>query len=358
MPRFDDSFLADISDRVPISQLIGQRVSWDRKKTNASRGDYWACCPFHGEKSPSFHCEDKKGRYHCFGCGVSGSHFRFLMEMDGIEFPRAVEIVADMAGMRLPDSKPLTDAEKAEYARRAREREAAAAKQQREREKDDARRTKGAGAIWKETLPLAGSLGEVYFNWRGLEDPKDENIRFHPGLEYPKQYGDAPGLHPVVVARVQAVSGQGSGIWRIYLQPDGRGKLAGVDMAKLGLGPTAGGAVRLGGLSKNIGLAEGVETSRAVTALGHTMPIWAGLSTSGIIGFVFPPGVETVTVFPDRDAGKIRTREDGRIKFPPGLKAYDGFLANNPGRDIRIAPGPDRNDYLEMYQRLKGHPIR
>ncbi|TGV12369.1 DNA primase [Mesorhizobium sp. M8A.F.Ca.ET.173.01.1.1] len=100
--RFPPAFLDEIRDRVPISQLIGQRVAWDRKKTNASRGDYWACCPFHGEKSPSFHCEDKKGRYHCFGCSVSGDHFKFLTELEGLSFPEAVEKIADMAGVPMP----------------------------------------------------------------------------------------------------------------------------------------------------------------------------------------------------------------------------------------------------------------
>ncbi|TJV40304.1 MAG: DNA primase [Mesorhizobium sp.] len=100
--RFPPAFLDEIRDRVPISQVIGQRVAWDRKKTNTSRGDYWACCPFHGEKSPSFHCEDKKGRYHCFGCSVSGDHFKFLTELEGLSFPEAVEKIADMAGVPMP----------------------------------------------------------------------------------------------------------------------------------------------------------------------------------------------------------------------------------------------------------------
>ncbi|CAM5333202.1 DNA primase [Mycolicibacterium aubagnense] len=100
--RFPPTFLDEIRDRVPISSLIGLRVAWDRKKTNAPRGDYWGCCPFHGEKTPSFHCEDKKGRYHCFGCGVSGDHFRFLTELDGMSFPEAVERVAEMAGVPMP----------------------------------------------------------------------------------------------------------------------------------------------------------------------------------------------------------------------------------------------------------------
>jgi DNA primase len=100
--RFSPAFLDEIRDRVPISSVIGARVSWDRRKTNAPKGDYWACCPFHGEKSPSFHCEDRKGRYHCFGCDVSGDHFRFLTELDGLSFPEAVERIADLAGVAMP----------------------------------------------------------------------------------------------------------------------------------------------------------------------------------------------------------------------------------------------------------------
>lgn len=104
--RFDQLFLDEIRERVPISNVIGTRVQWDAKKSNPSRGDHWACCPFHGEKSPSFHCEDRKGRYHCFGCGVTGDHFRFLVELEGLAFPEAVERVADMAGIALPAAAP------------------------------------------------------------------------------------------------------------------------------------------------------------------------------------------------------------------------------------------------------------
>ncbi|WP_136660294.1 DNA primase [Nitratireductor sp. XY-223] len=104
--RFESSFLDELRDRVPISDIIGKRVSWDKRKTNISRGDWWACCPFHGEKTPSFHCEDRKGRYHCFGCGVSGDHFRFLTELDGLSFPEAVRYVADVAGIAMPAPDP------------------------------------------------------------------------------------------------------------------------------------------------------------------------------------------------------------------------------------------------------------
>lgn len=100
--RFSPAFLDDIRDRIPISDVIGRRVTWDRRKSQPGRGDHWACCPFHGEKTPSFHCEDAKGRYHCFGCGVSGDHFRFLTELEGLSFPEAVERLAAEAGVPMP----------------------------------------------------------------------------------------------------------------------------------------------------------------------------------------------------------------------------------------------------------------
>jgi DNA primase len=77
-------------------------VAWDRRKTNAGKGDYWACCPFHGEKSPSFHVEDRKGRYYCFGCKVSGDIFTFLVEKEGLKFYEAVEQLAMEAGLPVP----------------------------------------------------------------------------------------------------------------------------------------------------------------------------------------------------------------------------------------------------------------
>lgn len=107
--RFSNTFLDEIRDRVNISDVIGKRVSWDKKKSNPSRMDYWACCPFHGEKSPSFHCEDRKGRYHCFGCGVTGDHFRFLTELEGLSFPEAVQQIADMAGIAMPQPDPQAE---------------------------------------------------------------------------------------------------------------------------------------------------------------------------------------------------------------------------------------------------------
>ncbi|MEP7241443.1 MAG: DNA primase [Devosia sp.] len=100
--RFSDTFLEEIRQRLPIHEVVGEQVIWDKRKSQPNRGDYWACCPFHGEKTPSFHADDRKGIYHCFGCGVTGDHFRFLTEKGGMSFPEAVEKLASMAGVPMP----------------------------------------------------------------------------------------------------------------------------------------------------------------------------------------------------------------------------------------------------------------
>src|SRR3982751_5420423 len=106
--KFSPTFLDDIRSRVSISTVVGRKVAWDRRKSNPGKGDYWACCPFHGEKTPSFHVDDRKGFYHCFGCKASGDIFSFLVEKEGLRYPEAVERLAMEAGLALPQ---LSEAE-------------------------------------------------------------------------------------------------------------------------------------------------------------------------------------------------------------------------------------------------------
>ncbi|RCL03430.1 MAG: DNA primase [Candidatus Tokpelaia sp. JSC161] len=102
--NFSSHFLKDIRSRVAISALIKNRVIFDRKKSKSSSGDFWALCPFHIEKTASFHCNDHNGIYHCFGCGAHGDHFTFLMRIDGISFHQAVERIAQIGGIIIENS--------------------------------------------------------------------------------------------------------------------------------------------------------------------------------------------------------------------------------------------------------------
>jgi DNA primase len=104
--RYPPQVLDEIRARLPISEVVGRRVTFDRRKSQPARGDFWACCPFHEEKTPSFHCDDRRGIYHCFGCGASGDHFRFVTETEGLGFLEAVERLAEAAGVALPAPDP------------------------------------------------------------------------------------------------------------------------------------------------------------------------------------------------------------------------------------------------------------
>jgi len=113
--RFSDQFLDEIRQRLPITQVVGEHVLWDKRKSQPGKGDMWACCPFHAEKSPSFHADDRRGIYHCFGCGATGDHFRFLTEKAGMSFPEAVEKLAGMAGIAMPARDERTEQREAAH---------------------------------------------------------------------------------------------------------------------------------------------------------------------------------------------------------------------------------------------------
>lgn len=90
-------------DRVSIADYAGRRLSWHKQKSRPGAGDYWACCPFHQEKSPSFHVLDQKGIFNCFGCGEKGDVFTLAMKLEGLSFPEAVSQMAERAGMEMPN---------------------------------------------------------------------------------------------------------------------------------------------------------------------------------------------------------------------------------------------------------------
>ena len=96
-------FLEDLRTRVTLSAVVGRKVTWDMRKSNQGRGDWWAPCPFHQEKSASFHVDDRKGFYYCFGCQAKGDALTFVKEIENLSFMEAVERLAREAGMPMPE---------------------------------------------------------------------------------------------------------------------------------------------------------------------------------------------------------------------------------------------------------------
>nr|MDQ2972361.1 DNA primase [Pseudomonadota bacterium] len=106
--RIPERFIDELLTRVDIVDVVQQRVPLKR----AGR-DWSARCPFHDERSPSFTVSPAKQFFHCFGCGAHGSAIKFLMDYDRLEFPDAVEELAQSVGLKVPheggDDKPRED---------------------------------------------------------------------------------------------------------------------------------------------------------------------------------------------------------------------------------------------------------
>ncbi len=97
---FSSQVLDEIRSRMDMVELVGQSVNLKRA------GENWkGLCPFHTEKTPSFTVNPKRGIFHCFGCGVGGDAFGFLMRQDRLGFPEAVRALAQRAGVELPTQR-------------------------------------------------------------------------------------------------------------------------------------------------------------------------------------------------------------------------------------------------------------
>jgi DNA primase len=107
--RIPDSFIDELLARVDIVDVIERRVPLKK----AGR-EWTACCPFHNERSPSFYVSPAKQFFHCFGCGAHGSAIKFLMDYERLEFPDAIEELAQAVGLKVPfensrDNAPRED---------------------------------------------------------------------------------------------------------------------------------------------------------------------------------------------------------------------------------------------------------
>ena len=105
--RYSDDIIEEVRSRNNIVDVVSEYVRLQKKGSS-----YFGLCPFHNEKSPSFSVSPGKQMFYCFGCGVGGNVFTFLMEYENASFPEVLEKLADRAGIELP---------KQEYSREAKQ---------------------------------------------------------------------------------------------------------------------------------------------------------------------------------------------------------------------------------------------
>lgn len=99
---FPDDWLNELRSRNDIIDVVSEYVSLKPKGSN-----YWGLCPFHSEKTPSFSVNSDKGMYYCFGCHVGGNAIHFIMNIEKLSFYESVKLLADKAGMPLPNETDI-----------------------------------------------------------------------------------------------------------------------------------------------------------------------------------------------------------------------------------------------------------
>ncbi|HEY8460079.1 MAG TPA: DNA primase [Blastocatellia bacterium] len=104
--RIPQTFIDDLLQQADILRIVSDYLSLKKKG-----GSYWACCPFHNEKTSSFHVHPAKGIFKCFGCGKGGNVVIFVKEIEGCSYPEAIKMVAEKCGVALPRTEDSRDLE-------------------------------------------------------------------------------------------------------------------------------------------------------------------------------------------------------------------------------------------------------
>ena len=166
---------------------------------------------------------------------------------------------------------------------------------ERQRQADAVKRAKQARCVWREALPIGGTLAEVYLRSRSITCPLPDTLRFHP-----EAWHLTGKRFPAMLALVEG--GRGFAVHRTYLCADGSGK-ADVNPTKAMLGAVGDGAVSLTESQGPLVVAEGIETalSLACGLLRAPASIWAALSTSGLRGLSLPATPHRLTIATDGD---------------------------------------------------------
>lgn len=349
--RHDDTGEIDAALRSNLEGLLDVYApGWERKRDRAyPTGDT--------ESSFMVTIQGKhRGGFSRFSQSIHGGPIKLLAYLlngqSGEPTPADLRLAFDEARKFLGlDDRPVDHAAAQEAQRAARER------QERQRAEAEAKaladleaRQNNAWGIWEHAQPLAGTAGAGYLRGRGIMlEVWPEALRWAPRIKH----GPSGQWSSAIICRVDGPGGDFLGIWRIYVTADGQKAFGGE--SKLGLGPTAGGAVRLfapnGG---EVSVCEGVETAFGIHLLTG-QPVWSLLSTSGMRGFEPPFEISSVRIYSDGDMWRekfdVRTGQEV-ITAPPGVSAASDLhhrLAES-GLTVISEPEPDDgSDYLDIW---------
>jgi hypothetical protein len=323
--RIPDTFVEELRARIPVSEIVRRRVHL----TKAGR-EWKGLSPFNKERTPSFFVNDQKGFYHDFSSGKHGDIFGFVMETEGLKFPEAVEKIAALAGLMMPDVRQQTLL-KAEPPIAL---SAPAAKLESDSDKYNQRL---AGQICREMVPPIDTIAMVHFRRRNIDQVVVEigcnDLGFHPNCP------NGSECRPAIIELLRDIhTNQPQAIRRTFLTPDG----VKIGKAKA-LGPKKNTACKLvpdDEVTLGLTIGEGLETVLSGMLLGFR-PAW-GLGDAGNLGgFPVIGGIECLTILVDHDesgTGQRRSVECSARWTGAGREVV---------RVTPIAAGSDINNVIE-----------
>ena len=233
-------------------------------------------CPIHDEDTPSFHVNDAKGLYHCFGCGAGGDAIDLFGRLNDTGF---VESCAALAG-RGHSPSAGADPEKVAV------------------ERVLARRR--AFEEWRRAKPIEGTPAETYLLSRGVGTGVPGSIRFSMVPRFWHDDGREGVRHPAMVAAVQDVDGRVVGIHRTFVDREGRKARRGEP--RLALGRVRSCAIRLGPIAPQIMVATGIEDGLALRLMFPGATVWVTPGDANLPHLRPPRGVRRVVLCGDDDA--------------------------------------------------------
>ena len=273
------------------------------------------CCPFHAEKTPSFHVSDTRGTFKCFGCGQQGDIFDWLMLSKGLSFQEALEELSGSAPARFV-SDPI---ERHHIVRNV-------------ASDDDTRRIRHAHELWLKAQSIKDTVAERYLRaTRGIMGNVPDILKYAPSAYCSVLQEETEAL----IAPLQDGNGHVTAVQQIFLcreTDDAWRDLAG-KRVKRTLGAMRAASVRMGTPDTTLGLAGSVEDALAASAL-YSLPVWASCGEQRMARVWVPEEVEEIIVFADTDepgrkaAQEVRRAHQGRrrvsIMYPDGIKDWAG----------------------------------
>ena len=280
-PTFD---VAAIKDRIAMSDIVGA----DIKLTKKGR-EHQGCCPFHGERTPSFSVNDDKQFGHCFGCGWHGDVFKYLMERKSIDFVSAAKMLSADAGISFDTPANRAEVEQRRIERQKSEEEAAKQKQE------------SARGLWQFAAPMKGTPAQSYLESRGIDFAKLGKL---PGaIRYRHDCWNAELRRniPAMVTAIIDLDGKHIATHRTFLEHAGKGwTKARLDTPKSILGAFKGAAMPMhkGACNKTLRdidagipvyVSEGIEDALTIAMADPSRRVLAAGTLDKIGSLVLPP---------------------------------------------------------------------